>query len=296
MESELMQQNTPNPEIQSLEELIASWKNSPYPSIKISSYFPAYVELFGHLRGTDCTFIETGILDGGSLFMWRNWLGEKARIIGIDLNPEALKWKEHGFEIYIGDQGDPSFWKATLKQIGKFDALLDDGGHQSFQQIVTAYESIRFAKNKCVIAIEDTVTSFMKDFSKHGKHTFLEFSKDATDLLIFKCFDMYPRRLPSSYNRTSVNHFKDVFSIKFFNGIVAFQVDPINCATPEVVRNRKPNSATDFRYEGKKSALIEWPKVLRRKNIVVKGGTNYITKIRKFRDSIRKFRAFMREK
>ena len=74
-----------------LEDLISCWKNSPHPSLKITSYFPAYVELFGHLRGQNCTFIETGILDGGSLFMWREWLGANARIIGIDLNPDAMK-------------------------------------------------------------------------------------------------------------------------------------------------------------------------------------------------------------
>ena len=32
--------------------------------------------------------------------MWKNWLGDKARIIGIDLNPEAKKWVDTGFEIF----------------------------------------------------------------------------------------------------------------------------------------------------------------------------------------------------
>ena len=99
---------------QSTEELIQCWANSPYPSIKTSTYFAAYAQIFGHLRNTDCTFVETGILDGGSLFMWRSWLGPKAKIVGIDLNPQARKWEAHGFEIHIGDQGDPSFWSETL--------------------------------------------------------------------------------------------------------------------------------------------------------------------------------------
>lgn len=116
----------------SLRDLIESWRNSPFPSAKISNYFKIHNELFRHLRGTPCTFIETGILNGGSLFMWRKWLGDKARIIGIDLNPESLKWRKEGFEVYIGDQGDPQFWRETLSAIGPFDVLLDDGGHQSF--------------------------------------------------------------------------------------------------------------------------------------------------------------------
>ena len=48
-------------------------------------------ELFSQYRNTNCVLIETGILGGGSLFMWRNWLGPNARIIGIDLNPAGIQ-------------------------------------------------------------------------------------------------------------------------------------------------------------------------------------------------------------
>jgi hypothetical protein len=184
-------------------KLQASWKNSPYPSLKISSYFPAYVEMFGHLVNKKSVFIETGILDGGSLFMWRDWLGPEARIIGIDLNPESVKWREFGFEIFIGDQGDPEFWKKTLKEIGNFDALLDDGGHQSFQQIVTAIEAIKFINKNCVIAVEDTATSFMNDFAAHGNFSFLEYAKDSTDILIGRTFDISRNRFPKKLNEHS---------------------------------------------------------------------------------------------
>lgn len=219
--------------------------------------------------------------------MWRRWLGDKARIIGIDLNPEALKWKDHGFEIFIGDQGDPLFWRSTLKRIGTFDALLDDGGHQSFQQIVTAYEAIRVARNKCVVAVEDTVTSFMKDFSRHGKHTFLEFAKDATDILIGKSFGMFPGRFPKAANRRSIEHFEHVHSIQFYNGIVAFKVDPNASFTPELVRNIPSKAASDFRYEGANSAYVEWPNLFKHQSITLKGGRNY-------RATLQKGRAFIR--
>ena len=257
---------------QALTDLLECWRNSPHPSVKITSYFPAYVELFSSLRDTECTFIETGILDGGSLFMWRSWLGKKARIIGIDLNPEAAKWNDHGFEIYIGDQGDPEFWQATLNKIGHFDALLDDGGHQSFQQIVTVNESIKVAKKKCVIVVEDTATSFMSDFSRHGKYSFLEFSKDATDVLIGRSVTLYKNRLPQSINSESIDLFKHVYNIQFFNGIVAFHVNPDKSYIPELVRNMPANTASDFRYEGKNSASVNWPSPFKIKSVTIKGG------------------------
>jgi len=33
--------------------------------------------------------------------MWREYFGEKARIIGVDLNPIALELEKDDFEIYI---------------------------------------------------------------------------------------------------------------------------------------------------------------------------------------------------
>ncbi len=273
---------------QSLEDLLSSYRNSPEPSFKVSNYFPIYVDLFDHLRGTECTFIETGILDGGSLFMWRNWLGHKARIIGIDLNPAATKWRNHGFEIFIGDQGDPVFWQNTLRDIGQFDALLDDGGHQSFQQIVTAYEGIRAAKNKCVIAVEDTCTNFMKEFSMHGDHTFLEFSKDSTDVLLAKQSDFFPNQFPPIANAQCVDHFQHVYSIQFFSGIVAFAIDPDSAARPELVRNRPANSATDFRYEGTNSATVVWPNPFVQETVTVYGGKRENKFLQRFREQFQK--------
>jgi len=248
--------------------LLKSWQDSPYPTLKITSYFPAYVELFGHLVNHECVFIETGVLDGGSLFMWRNWLGPKARIIGIDLNPEATKWRQSGFEIFIGDQGDPEFWKTTLHEIGKFDALLDDGGHQSFQQIVTAIEGIKGANKDCVIAIEDTATSFMNDFSEHASFSFLEYAKDATDILLGRFFGIYGNRFPSKVNTGVVDEFKNAYSIQFYSGIVAFHLNQRYSQPPELVRNRPTAGASDFRYEGVNNATVNWPTLVSDKNVI----------------------------
>lgn len=240
-------------------ELLQFWKDSPYPSTKISTYFSAYAELFSKYRKINCTFIETGVLGGGSLFMWRNWLGPKARIIGIDLNPEAKRWKDHGFEIFIGDQGDPNFWIETLPQIGQFDVLLDDGGHQSFQQIVTATEAIKHATKKCIIAIEDTHTSFMNDFKSHGENTFLNYAKDSTDIMTIKGSKMYPNRFNQPTNTEIIKLFEKTHSIQFFNSLVAFKIDPENTIEPAVVWNKKESTPSDFRYHGANKATTMWP-------------------------------------
>ena len=84
-----------------------SFMNSPHASFKHTTYFDAYDHFLGPFRGKAITFLEIGVLDGGSLFMWRDYFGENCRIIGVDLNPEARKWEREGFEIYVGNRSDP---------------------------------------------------------------------------------------------------------------------------------------------------------------------------------------------
>ena len=72
-------------------ETYKSYIKSPFRSVKHSTYFETYDALLAHYRGKAITFAEIGIFDGGSLFMWRDYFGPNARIIGIDLNPEAKK-------------------------------------------------------------------------------------------------------------------------------------------------------------------------------------------------------------
>lgn len=257
-----------------INDLINCWKSSPFPSTKISTYFSAYSELFSKYRGLDCTFIETGVLGGGSLFMWRDWLGPNARVIGVDLNPASERWRDYGFEIYIGDQGDPEFWRDTLPKIGRFDVLLDDGGHQSFQQIVTLTESIKYAENSCLIVIEDTHTSFMSDFKAHGKNTFLNYVKDSTDVLTARGATMYPNRMQQPTNTEITDLFKFVHSIQFFSSLVAFKIDPIASNAPSTIWNKKEGIPTDYRYHGKNNATIAWPNPFNAREVRIDGGEN----------------------
>ena len=120
-----------------------SYSKSDLKSIKIESYFSVYDEIFKKYIGKKIVFVEIGILHGGSLEMWRDYFGNQARIIGIDINPEAKKLENRGFEIYIGSQSSKDFWDNFFKEVGPVDIVLDDGGHQYKQQIITAHESIK---------------------------------------------------------------------------------------------------------------------------------------------------------
>ena len=125
--------------------------------------------LFSKYVNKKLVFVEIGVLDGGSLLMWRKYFGNKSRIIGIDLNPNAKKIaKNNKIEIFIGNQADRDFWKSFFNKVGKIDILLDDGGHTNKQQILTS-TNVKHIRDGGMIVVEDTHTSYQKAFGNPSK-------------------------------------------------------------------------------------------------------------------------------
>tara|TARA_B100000035_G_C20954010_1_gene533289 strand:+ start:210 stop:1067 length:858 start_codon:yes stop_codon:yes gene_type:complete len=249
-----------------LQELYEAWKNSPELSTKNTDFFPTYSSLLSKYRNKRCTVVEIGVLDGGSLFMWRKWLGKEARIVGIDLNPQAKKWESAGFEIKIGDQADQNFLNSVFEQLGEYDILIDDGGHLLHQQIVTVITALNNLKREANIIIEDTHTSFMKSFQSNHQPTFLDFVKDITDILIARQVlniqddDSLRTEFPEQINKAAINTFSSVESIQFFPGIVCLHCNPERRNLGLLVRNKQEVvKNVDFRYQGLKGINVDWP-------------------------------------
>ena len=158
-----------------MKKIFQNFKLSPFSSIKWDNYFDIYENSLKKFINKSVTLVEIGIGNGGSLFMWRKFLGKKAKIIGVELNPDAKKFEKYGFKIFIGDQSDPLFWKNFYKKNGKIDILIDDGGHTNLQQITTLMESIQNVNDNGIILIEDTHTSFMnyKGFENSSKNEYV---------------------------------------------------------------------------------------------------------------------------
>lgn len=194
-------------------ESFKSFSKSPFFSTKHSTYFYAYDALFKQYRGQPITFVEVGIFGGGSLHMWRDFFGPKARIIGIDINPDAVKWRDKGFEIFIGNQSDPDFWNDFVSRVGTVDILLDDGGHTYVQQIVTMECMIKNINSGGMLVIEDTHTSYLEKFGDK-KISFINYAK------------LWIDRLNARFSKFSNNR-RDtrVFSMEVFESIIAFKVN-----------------------------------------------------------------------
>ena len=220
--------------INSLESFLAS----PYKSRKHSTYFPVYDYLLAPYRNKEITFVEIGILGGGSLFMWREFFGPKARIIGIDLNPDSKMWEEHGFEIYIGNQSNEEFWTDFVSQVGEIDLILDDGGHTYEQQVTSLSMLIGSVKDGGMMVVEDTHTSYMKGFGQK-KYSFMNFSKLLIDRINYR------------YSELNQNiSEKRIWSIEFFESIVAFKKNnaALSVNSEELFNDGIDVHAKDFRY------------------------------------------------
>ena len=216
-------------EINSNLKLFNIYKNLKNVSLKSDTYFQIYQDMFNEFEGKDITFVEVGVLHGGSLHMWKEYFGDNSRIIGIDLNPGAKKLENDGFEIFIGSQSDPAFWKDFYKKVGKVDILLDDGGHENVQQIITINESINNIKENGIIAVEDVHTSYLKKFGNPSKHSFINYSKYLVDLV--------NSRFPET-NIKSKNEFKKkIYSVSFYESIVAIRVNSKKSFETTVLKN-----------------------------------------------------------
>tara|TARA_B100000900_G_scaffold406100_1_gene416631 strand:- start:314 stop:1114 length:801 start_codon:yes stop_codon:yes gene_type:complete len=217
-----------------------SFLKSKYYCLKHTNYFDIYDDLFEKYRNKKITFVEIGIFSGGSLFMWRNYFGKKARIIGIDLNPESKKFEKYGFEIFIGDQSKVSFWKNFFRKVGKVDIVLDDGGHTNFQQIVTTNECVPMIKDKGLMVIEDVHTSFIKkNWYNPSKYSFINYSK--------KIIEDINSRFPGIGNfNYSLN--KYIYKIQFFESIVSFDINRKLCKKNDFIQNfKKTTNPKEYR-------------------------------------------------
>lgn len=242
------------------------FKKSKLQSVKLNSYFNIYENLFKEYKDNPITFVEVGIFGGGSLFMWKKYFHPKSRIIGIDLNPLSKDYEKHGFEIFIGDQEDPNFWKNFYKKVGKIDILLDDGGHTDLQQIQTLLSGIKKIKDNGLIVIEDVHASYLTEFGNPSKNSFVNYSKKIIDLLNYR----YSGLNKLKYKKNIINELykKYIFSISFFESIVSFRINKKSCINSRVIWNKKKiKKIKDYRYKNTKSI---WAKSLQIKEFLPK--------------------------
>ena len=157
--------------------------NSGKSLFKWVHYFDIYEEVFSRFCDTPVKMLEIGVLGGGSLEMWRDYLGPKSLIVGMDINEDCLRHKSERIEIVIGDQSDKRTLDDLIEKYGPFDIVLDDGSHQ-MEHMIASFEALYPAlSTNGVYMVEDTHTSYWSKFGGGLKRadTFIEHAKALVD-------------------------------------------------------------------------------------------------------------------
>jgi hypothetical protein len=180
-------------------------------------YFDIYDRHFKRYRNQETVILEIGVSQGGSLQMWKNYFGEKAKIFGIDIDPRCKTLEEENVRILIGSQSDRKFLRKVKQQIPPIDILIDDGGHMMDQQIVSFEELFPHVKEDGVYLCEDLHTSYWLNFGGGHKRrgSFIEYSKNFID---------YLNAWHSEQKSLKVNDFtKSVDSITYYDSVIVIE-------------------------------------------------------------------------
>ena len=187
--------------------------------------------------------------------------GKNSRIIGIDLNEECKKFenKDNKIEVFIGNQSDEKFWDTFFSKVGSVDIILDDGGHTNLDQIVTFSKVIGNINDNGVLIVEDTHTSYLKNYNSSLKYSFINFSKNIID-------DLNSNIELNLDIKKNIRIKNNIYSIEYFESIVVFNINKKKNYKNFILNNKgKSYSIEDLSETGNE--------------IFIKGTKNFLEKI-----------------
>lgn len=216
---------------------------------KSMAFLDAYEENLAPFVGKDTVLWEIGtgypkskqpdgcMGMGGSLSMFKEYLGPKSIVIGIDIIPECKEYENVDRKIFIeiGSQTDLSFLDVLISKYGCPDIVIDDGSHLDQHINITFTHIYPHLKCPGVHAIEDCFAnhvigdpSYDKDFDDPTRFASTSFSH------ILQMNQQYRRKHASqqanvyqkSFNCTAFGFMTT--SIKYYPNLIIYNKG-VNC-------------------------------------------------------------------
>lgn len=195
-------------------------KNKGPVAHKWHHYIPIYARHFEQYRNTPVRFLEIGVNKGGSIQMWRNYLGPEAILYGIDINPRCAEYDGQSGQIRIGSQVDFDFLDSVVDEMGGVDIILDDGSHM-MQHVRPTFEHLYPKLNSGgLYMIEDLHTAYLTGFGG-GYRSPMNFFYFVNDLI----HDMH-----DSYHEQGQGHpelSNHISGIHIYDSIALFEKQPV---------------------------------------------------------------------
>jgi len=138
---------------------------------KWSHYFDVYERYLQSYVGKEVFILELGVCQGGSLQLWKKYFGDKAKVVGVDIDPRA-KYEEDQIEIEIGDLRDPKFLMYLIDKHGSPDIIIDDASHETQQVLWSMGFFMTKLKEDGVYIIEDVHTHYRPEYNGGSKNPY----------------------------------------------------------------------------------------------------------------------------
>ena len=137
------------------------------PETDYHGYTPIYEELLGTNLLKYKNVLEIGVATGASHKMWYDYF-PNAMIYGIDnlIQYENPNINNDRIKIFIGDQTDGDFLESSFAGI-KFDLIIDDGGHGSWQHQISFKHLFPKLNHNCYYIIEDLGTCSYREYRQY---------------------------------------------------------------------------------------------------------------------------------
>jgi hypothetical protein len=188
------------------------------PAFKPTQYFTAYERHLARFCGRSVTMIEIGVYFGGSLQMWKKFLGPNAQIVGIDINPDCRTVEEPQIAVRIGDQSDSAFLQRIVDEFGPIDIVLDDGSHEPGD--IAASFAVLYPQldRNGVYIVEDILPARPEgEAGLRPEGSFIETVKDRVD-------ELQAAGLPEDLRWRETTAFAELtLSVHVYEGLVVFE-------------------------------------------------------------------------
>lgn len=150
------------------------------PINKWTHYLAHYDRFFSRFRNTPVKMLEIGVFEGGSLELWRKYLGSQATVFGVDIDSACAKKVDAPNQVRIGSQDDPDFLRSVVDEMGGVDLVLDDGSHKGSHIIISFRALFPLLTDGGLYVIEDMHDDYT-EFPGTQRNQSLKFVKRLID-------------------------------------------------------------------------------------------------------------------
>ena len=182
---------------------------------KWTHYFPIYEQHLARFRNRPGVVLwEIGVGQGGSLQLWKEYLGPFVQVVGIDI-VDRREVEEDQIAVRVGNQGDVGFLRGVVDEFGPPDVVIDDGSHVMDDVIGTFCFLYPCMSPIGCYMVEDLHTAYWEQYQGGLKRlgTFIEFTKDLIDELNA---ETSVALAPTEFSRSTL-------SMHFYDSVVVFE-------------------------------------------------------------------------